>query len=177
MRKSRNVDSVITEQTPGATTRIGVCPRVLSLNKVGKSQRVPIRIYNMSAKQINIKPSSDICELHEIKVLRHLDLDAGENVTKVHQHKINIEKVNLPEGINLDQANITEQQKEHLLKFLTDWRDIFSKDTKDLGKCDLTKHQINLNDETPFKINSLRAPKKFHRAIPRTISELDETFT
>ena len=26
-------------------------------------------------------------------------------------------------------------------------------------------------------INSLRAPKKFHRAIPRTISELDETFT
>ena len=28
-----------------------------------------------------------------------------------------------------------------------------------------------------FNINSLRAPKKLHRAIPRTISELDETFT
>ena len=28
-----------------------------------------------------------------------------------------------------------------------------------------------------FNINSLWAPKKFHRAIPRTISELDETST
>ena len=174
VRKSRNVDSVITEQTPGATTRIDVCPRVLSLNKVGKSQRVPIRICNMSAKQINIKPNSDICELHEIKVLRHLDLDAGENVTKVHQHKLSIEKVNLPEGINLDQANITEQQKEHLLKFSTDWRDIFSKDAKDLGKCDLTKHQINLNDETPFKEPARRIPPAIFEEIREHLLEMTE---
>ena len=37
VKKSRNIDSVITEQTPGASTRIGVCPRVLSLTKAGKS--------------------------------------------------------------------------------------------------------------------------------------------
>ena len=128
----------------------------------------------MSAKQINIKPNSDICELHEIKVLRHLDLDAGENVTKVHQRKIRIEKINLPEGINLDQANITEQ-KEHLLKFLTDWKDIFSKDAKDLGKCDLTKHQINLNDETPFKEPARRIPPERFEEIREHLLEMLET--
>ena len=53
VRKSRNVDFVITEQTPGASIRIGVCPRVLSLNKVGKSQRVPIRIYNRQNRSLS----------------------------------------------------------------------------------------------------------------------------
>ena len=60
VRKSGNVEFVITEQTPGASTRIGVCPRVLSLTKAGKSQRVPVQIFNMSAKPICIKPNSDI---------------------------------------------------------------------------------------------------------------------
>ena len=54
VRKSRNVDSVISEQTPGASTRIGICPRVLSLTKAGKSRQVPILIYNMSDIQISV---------------------------------------------------------------------------------------------------------------------------
>ncbi|MEW8545548.1 MAG: retropepsin-like aspartic protease, partial [Candidatus Thiodiazotropha sp.] len=50
VRKDRNVETVVTEQTQGASTRIGVCPRVVSLDKVSRSERVPVRIFNMSAK-------------------------------------------------------------------------------------------------------------------------------
>ena len=110
VRKSRNIDSVITKQTPGASG----ASRVLSLTKAGKSQQVPVRIYNRSAKPINIRPNSDICELHDVKVLRHIDPVVGEKATKVHQHKISVEKVQLPEGINIDEASITEKQKDQL---------------------------------------------------------------
>ena len=174
VRKSRNIDSVITEQTPGVSTRIGVCPRVLSLTKAGKSQRVPVRIYNMSAKPINIRPNSDICELHDVKVLRHIDPVVGEKATKVQQHKISVEKVQLPEGINIDDAGITEKQKDQLTQFLSGWKDIFSKDAKDLGKCDLTKHQINLSDNTPFKEPARRIPPALFEEVREHLREMIE---
>ena len=72
LRKKRNVEEAVTEQTEGASTRIGVCRRVVSLDKTERSQRVPVRIFNMSAKVLTIKPRSDICELHEF-ILRHAD--------------------------------------------------------------------------------------------------------
>lgn len=74
VRKSRNVESAVTEQTVGASSKIGVCPRVVSLDKAGTSQRVAVKIFNMSAKVLQIKPRTDICELHEVKVLRNIDI-------------------------------------------------------------------------------------------------------
>ena len=50
LRKKRNVEEAVTEQTEGASTRIGVCSRVVSLDKTERSQRVPVRIFNMSAR-------------------------------------------------------------------------------------------------------------------------------
>ena len=88
--------------------------------------------------------------MHDVKVLRHIDPVVGEKSTKVHQHKISVEKVKLPEGINIDEANITEKQKDQLINFYQDGNIFFSKDAKDLEKFDLTKHQINLSDNTPF---------------------------
>ncbi len=39
IRKKRNVESAVTEVTQGASSRIGVCPRVVSLQKPGRTQR------------------------------------------------------------------------------------------------------------------------------------------
>ena len=47
-----------------------------------KSTSASVRIFNMSAKVLTIKPRSDICELHEVKVLRHADPESPENKTK-----------------------------------------------------------------------------------------------
>ena len=73
VRKKDNVEAAVTEQTQDASNRIGVCPRVVSLEKNGNYQRVQVRLFNMSAKVVNIKPKSDLCELHEVKVLRNID--------------------------------------------------------------------------------------------------------
>ncbi|MEW8544646.1 MAG: hypothetical protein AB2693_14040, partial [Candidatus Thiodiazotropha sp.] len=68
VRKNKETDVAVTEQSDKASSRIGVCPRVVSLTQVGKNQRVPVRIFNISAKTISIKPQTTLCELQEIKL-------------------------------------------------------------------------------------------------------------
>ena len=87
------------------------------MEKTGKTQRVHVRIYNMSAKSIKIKPNSDLCELHEVKVLRNIDpIDSKkskEEQARISQLHVN-QKDQLPEGINLDKSALTTTQKEQL---------------------------------------------------------------
>ena len=45
VRKHRDIESVVTEATDTASSRIGVCPRVVTLSKPGKTARVPVRIF------------------------------------------------------------------------------------------------------------------------------------
>ena len=75
IRKKNNMESAVTETTEGASNKLGVCPRVVSLQSRGKYQRVPVRLYNMSAKAVTLRPNSNLCELQEVKVLRSADTE------------------------------------------------------------------------------------------------------
>ena len=46
------------EQTDKASRKIGVCPRVVAMDKPGKNARVPVRILNMSSKVMAIPQKS-----------------------------------------------------------------------------------------------------------------------
>ena len=50
----------------------------------------------------------------------------------------------LPEGINLGDASITEEEKSQLSQFLGKLKHIFSTSFTDLGNCDPVKQKINL---------------------------------
>ena len=68
-RKTRDVESVVTELAEtGTPSRVIICPRVVGLNKPGTSARVPVWIYNISAKAVTIPAKSPICELEEVDV-------------------------------------------------------------------------------------------------------------
>ena len=56
VRKQKETESAITEQADTASSKIGVCPRVVAVNKAGRNARVPIKIFNMSAKVLTIPP-------------------------------------------------------------------------------------------------------------------------
>ena len=85
VRKIRGVDTAVTEATQGASSRIGVCPRVIKLDTPGTGQIIPVRLYNISAKMIEIALKSNLCELQEVSVLRHLDIDQkNKNPDNIH---------------------------------------------------------------------------------------------
>ena len=54
-RKAYNVESAITEPLDSEEgTKIGICPRIVSLENPGKTARVPVRIFNISAKVMTL---------------------------------------------------------------------------------------------------------------------------
>ena len=150
VRKKNTIESAIAENTEGASIKLGVCPRVVSLQSPGKYQRVPVRLYNMSASPVTIKPNSNLCELQEVKVLGSADVDHSKaEKAQTQQHHVQtettdnkVEFTEIPEGINLENMCVSEQQKEQMLQVLVKWKHTFSKDLTDLGNCDLIKHEI-----------------------------------
>ena len=51
VRKTSTVEAAITEPfEPSTGTKVGICPRIVSLENPGKTSRVPVRIFNMSTK-------------------------------------------------------------------------------------------------------------------------------
>ena len=174
VRKSKDVEDVVTEPTEGASSRLGVCPRVVKLDAVGKYQRVPVRLYNISATRVEIAPKSNLCELQEVKVLRQADLGGeAEHTAQTYQQNVNADKrKDLPEGINLTECNLSEEQRDKLKEFLSRWNHIFSKGVTDLGKCDLVKHQIKLNDNEPFKEPHRRIPPALFKEVREHLAEM-----
>ena len=61
VRKQKEAEYAITEQTENASSKIGVCPRVVAVNKAGMNARVPVKVLNMSAKILTIPPRALLC--------------------------------------------------------------------------------------------------------------------
>ena len=180
VRKTKNVESAVTEPTEGASSKIGVCPRIVSLDKVGNSQRVQVRIFNMSAKVLDIKPRSDICELHDVKILRSINpLTETERIAQAAQQSVtdshnNNTKTSV-EGINLETSTLTDQQKERATEFFNKWEHIFSTSLTDIGRTNLVEHRIQLNNEEPFKEPYRRIPPSIFQEVREHLQELLKT--
>ena len=164
------VESAITEPSEaGNISKPQVCPRVVSLNKAGKNARIPVRLFNMSTKILTIPPKSDLCQLHEVKVLRSpaLAKEGHSSVSvNVNQQTVSAEKVNKP-MVDLSKSVMTEDQKGHVHDFLSQWQEVFFHSPTDLGRTNLVEHEIPLKDETPFK-------EPYRRIPPGIIEEFRE---
>lgn len=195
IRKGRDVETVVTEQTERASSKIGVCPRVVSLDKPGKNARIPVKIFNMSAKVLTLSPKSLLCQVLEVKVLHSWDpkleksneVQAGQQTattsdeTQADQEHIRDDKNNAENrndfnlsdiGVDLSDSNITENQKEKASTIFEKWQTIFSKSPIDLGHTDLVRHEINLTDETPFKDHYRRISPGLYDEIREHLSEM-----
>ena len=76
--KSKTVlETAVTECVDDTKGTLGVYPRVVNVKSPGKN-RIPLRIFNMTAKVVYLKPKSTICGLNEVKVMRHTDLGKAD---------------------------------------------------------------------------------------------------
>ena len=56
VRKEREVETAVTENSESESSKLGVCQRVVALDKAGPNQRVHVCVINMSAKAITVSP-------------------------------------------------------------------------------------------------------------------------
>ena len=81
----------MTEPTEEGTSRVTVRPRVVALHKPGTSARIPVKVFNMSAKPVTIPAKSPVCELKEVIVLRSADISVTSENKKsanIHQQSV-----------------------------------------------------------------------------------------
>jgi hypothetical protein len=134
--------------------KVVVCPRVVSV-KGGGRQKIPVRIYNITAKPVIIKLKSVFCELREVKVIR----DGFESDDQARPVTLNItEGKSLKDlGIKIED-DLPKYIKEDLQGMLTKWKSVFSTGPTDLGYSTLDEHEIKLTDDIPCKQPFRRTP-------------------
>ena len=69
-RKTSTVKATITEPFETSTgTKVGICLRIVSLKNTGKTSRVPVQFFNMSAKVLTLSSKSTVCQLQVHKFI------------------------------------------------------------------------------------------------------------
>ena len=174
VRKPREVETAITENAEAASSRLGVCPRVVALDKAGQNQRVSVRVFNISAKTFTVTPHTPLCQLQEVKVLRHVDpgVDVTEDTAQMLTQTVDENPPVLPDGINLDTIDLSEEEKIKATRVFSRWSCVFSKDLKDIGHTQLVEHHIKLNNEEPFKEPYRRIPPALIEEVREHIQEM-----
>ena len=152
-----------------------------------KDSLVQYRLMNPTALPVFLKANTRISVLSEadcssvIKVTDHEDSLNSENLNSVYN--VNVEssgtltneqyiKIARDLGINLDDADLTSEQKEKLLIFIGKNRKCFAKDFSELGLTNLYSHKIETGDSKPVKQAPYRQNPEMRRETERQINEL-----
>ena len=169
VRNPSQFQNAVTENTPSEDS-FNVCPRLVSIKSYTKTARIPVRICNISARFITIKPKSQLCDLHEVKVIENVSPFSTSFSQKADTDKSTpaSEEVKL----ELTPDNLTPQQHEKAFNMLNSWKHIFSRGPTDLGSTNLVEHEINLNDPTPFKDPYRRIPPAMFEEVRQHLKEM-----
>lgn len=89
-------------------------------------------------------PHTPLCQLQEVKVHRHVDpgVDVTDDTAQILTQTVDENPHVLPDGINLDTIDLSEEGKIKATRVFSRWSSVFSKDLKDIGHTQLVEHHI-----------------------------------
>ena len=152
IRNTTNFENAVTENM--SDSEFNICPRVVSVKQNMTTACIPVRICNISARPITIKPKTPLCDLHKVKVIRNVDSFEGSFLQKTSSSELSFEDF----GVSLPEEHLTPHQKQEASGLPDKWKHIFSTGPTDLGFTDFVEHEINLSDNTPYKDPYRRIP-------------------
>ena len=164
-RQSGNLKAGLTEHINNSLScDLTICPRVVAVNST--TVKVPVRVCNLSACAVEIPPRSLLCALTDVSVVDTWTPDLSQKKETKSTESTDLD-------VNIDEDSLTPDQVSKAKSMINQWSEIFSKGPTDLGKTDLVKHSIKLNDETPFKdpYRRIRFCKDFRKLNSRTIRD------
>ena len=156
----------------GLSGSLNICPRVVSIKENQHYSKIPVKVFNISARTLKIEPHSHLCELHEVKVLKPWPLSSFVEPDNIANKKCEGEPEMKDLGVTVNTEGLNTEQKETIFNLLQKWTSIFSKGPTDLGKTDLIKHEIHLKDVTPFKDPYRRIPLALFEEVREHLKEM-----
>ena len=76
-------------------------------------------------------------------------------------------------GVNIDSNELSEQQKNQLLHFLAQNRDVFAKDLSELGQTDMHYHTIHTGNSKPVSAAPYRQTPQMRNELERQLDEME----
>ena len=146
-----------------------ICPRLVEMKQSGATNRIPVRVCNLSARVIEIPPKSLLCSLNSAKVIDSWT-PAPSQESKTDNESVSLEDL----GVNIDTSNLSGDQEVQIKDVLNKWSHVFSKSPTDLGKTDTVKHTIHLTDDNPFKDPYRRIPPSLYEEVRLHLKEMLE---
>lgn len=165
VRGTAQFEKALTEDID-TTAPLIVSPHVVAVKSNSKTARVPVRVCNVSAQPVTIKPKTQLCSLKEVKVIKTMDPSCDSVPVDKSTKSFN------DLGIKLPQENLSPDQINKANNLLGNWKHIFSSGPTDLGFTDLIEHEIPLSDETPFKEPYRRVPPAMFEEVREHLKEM-----
>lgn len=166
VRKTHNITLGVTE-TDDDSHYLNICPRLVEVNPNRSFSKIPVRVCNLSARPITIRPKSLLCNLHEVDVLRQADPFEREDPKLCNSDKT-LEDL----GVTLPSDTLSESECSEVKDFLEKWKHIFSSGFTDLGCTELVEHTIELSDPNPFKEAYRRIPPGMFEEVREHLQEM-----
>ena len=164
VRNASHFETAVTENTSSQDS-FNVCPRLVSIKSNTKSAKIPVKICNLSARPVIIKPKSQLCDIHEVKVVENVNPSFSQKADTSDSTSADVK-------LELSADILTAEQHEKASTMLNKWKHIFSKGPTDLGFTNLVEHEINLDDPTPFKDPYRRIPPAMFEEVRQHLKEM-----
>jgi len=121
---------------------------------------IKVSISNITTRTINIQPKAVICELQPVSYQPN------------HQQPSEEQASNIIDQMEFTKSDLSEEHFEEGQQLIKSYLDIFSTADDDVGRTDLVKHRIDLNEEKPFKQQYRRIPTTAYDEVRAHLKQL-----
>ena len=168
-----NVDVHRTEHLPLVVINFATDDVNLSKGEtVGYMSIQPLEISEIMT-ETSTEPSSLICEDDEKEVLYRQEEDSVKE--KVEKKFITSPAdIEAHRKVELQDANLTDEQRQAFKDLCTEFKDIFSTDSGDIRKTPLLEDEINTSDSLPITQKPYTLPLKHTKWVQRELEILEK---
>ena len=111
---------------------------------------------------VTISPRATICEVQQVSVIN----EDVPNETLLSDTDLFLEQ------FNLDQKDLSSNERDQVNDLLISYRDIFSSDELDIGHTTAAKHRIDMYDSIPVKESHRRVPPVMYQEVKEHLQDL-----
>ena len=134
---------------------------------------IPIQVRNYSSQDIQLTKSTVIAKIsagQELSPELHSDFNQEHQEVVIALQKDETDTAaKLPFDVQLDDTELTQDQKDQVIQLLVRYQDVFSLNDDDIGHCDLLEHRIHLTDDIPIKQPDRRVTPQLVPEIKRQL--------
>ena len=150
------------------------------------SDRVQIVLHNLSARKVTVQAKSSIATIsaaNEVPKMLAPRFNEKESVEEINKNGEEIKMTPLDKESQeklknkLDLSGTdewSEEQKSAAQQLFVDFGRLFALESNDLGHTNVVKHDIKLDDYTPFKERYHRIPPHMYEEVRKHLNEMIE---